>query len=431
MPRPRTGGIRVARLAAGRVAYYARFSDQYGKRREECVGYDLTDAQAEAELQARLEAVSEETYVPPERREPNQAASLDSFLDLTSDWLNEQGVEWDDDGRFVAFADRVRPPREGYGLSESTQRDLFWRCQNHLRPFFRDYQPREIDARLIDRYRNDRLAAGLSASSINKTINTLAAILDLAEDYALLGERGNPAHGKRRKAKETKVERDRRRLRSWADYDPLMVLLEAARDLDKNSSRYPNLGRLPMIATYFLAGPRTTELTLADRRDLDLLRATLDIGRKTPAGLRGVFLVPYLLDIVAEWFERSPFQDPSMPLYPTYAGNRRNGNNVRSRIFRPCIRRAQQILTEAHNAGKPRLRPDGTPVELPKRIVPYSGRRTAVSFMVEAGWDIGTIQEQIGHTDSHLTMSIYRQRRHRPKDPRVVALMKDPRVLAT
>ena len=62
--------------------------------------------------------------------------------------------------------------------------------------------------------------------------------------------------------------------------------------------------------------------------------------------------------------------------------------------------------------------------------MPYSGRRTAVTFMVEAGWDIGTIQEQIGHTDSRLTMNIYRQRRHRPKDPRVVELMQDPRVLA-
>jgi integrase len=220
-------------------------------------------------------------------------------------------------------------------------------------------------------------------------------------------------------------------LKSWTDYDPLMLLLEAARDLDQNSSHYPNLGRLPMIATYFLVGPRTTELTLADRRDLDLLRATLDIGRKTPAGLRGVFLIPYLLDIVAEWFQGAPFQDPSMPLYPTHTGNRRDGNSVRRRIFRPCIRRAHQILAEAREAGKPRLRPDGTPVELPDRIVPYSRRRTAVTFMVEAGWDIGTIQEQIGHTDSRLTMSIYRQRRYRPKDPRVVELMKDPRVLAT
>jgi len=120
-----------------------------------------------------------------------------------------------------------------------------------------------------------------------------------------------------------------------------------------------------------------------------------------------------------------------MPLYPTYAGNRRDGNNVRSRIFRPCIRRAHEILAEAREADKPRLRPDGTPIELPDRIVPCSGRRTAVTFMVETGWDIGTIQEQIGHTDSRLTMSIYRQRRRRPKDPRVVELMKDPRVLAT
>jgi hypothetical protein len=85
MPRPPTGGTRTAMLADGRVAHYARFTDQYGKRREECVGYDLTEAEVKIELRELLDAVREGTYVPPERREPNRAADMDTFLDVMSD----------------------------------------------------------------------------------------------------------------------------------------------------------------------------------------------------------------------------------------------------------------------------------------------------------------------------------------------------------
>ena len=44
-----------------------------------------------------------------------------------------------------------------------------------------------------------------------------------------------------------------------------------------------------------------------------------------------------------------------------------------------------------------------------------AGRRTAITFFLEAGKDPHYVQDLVGHEDSRTTMDIYRERRNFPR----------------
>jgi hypothetical protein len=124
----------------------------------------------------------------------------------------------------------------------------------HLLPFFASYPPSEIDLRLVERFKREKLkereeiraarAVGmplrelngqprrpLSNKSINKLLELLAQILADASE-SLFDERrraawSNPARGRRRRLKVS------RKPRSFLEADELESLIEAAGDLDR------------------------------------------------------------------------------------------------------------------------------------------------------------------------------------------------------
>jgi integrase len=53
----------------------------------------------------------------------------------------------------------------------------------------------------------------------------------------------------------------------------------------------------------------------------------------------------------------------------------------------------------------------------------HAGRRTAITWWAEAGYDERDVMLWVGHEDPALTMRLYRQARNRPRDPRVAAAM--------
>jgi integrase len=289
---------------------------------------------------------------------------------------------------------------------------------------------------LRDRQSGLRLRT-LSNDSINKTLRTLALILDEAEDAGWI-ER-NVARGRR-----TREPLERRPNRAALDVDEFLALIEAADQLDNRhrprtlerasqvrvlrddarldwkriaahvgvaptTAMYlyecnanadgPICGlRRAIIATLALAGPRVGEFCNLDNQDISLAKARFHIrDAKTDAGVRSVDIHPRLLDELTAYRASRATAAMDAPAFPTRAGTRRDRNNILSRVVQPVLARANELRT---GRGEP-------PILV--HVTPHTFRRTYITFMVVAGYDLPYIQAQVGHMNPTTTLAIYAQ----------------------
>ena len=164
--------------------------------------------------------------------------------------------------------------------------------------------------------------------------------------------------------------------------------------------------RRPLIATLGLAGPRVTELCQLDNRDIDLAKARFYIDdAKTEAGVRSVDIHHRLLDELTGYWSQRASSAPGAPAFPTRTGCRRNKDNVRLRILAPAVARANAVRAQR---GEPPIR---------AHVTPHTLRRTYITFMIAAGYDLPYVQAQVGHSDPAVTLAVYAQvMRRRDRD---------------
>lgn len=136
--------------------------------------------------------------------------------------------------------------------------------------------------------------------------------------------------------------------------------------------------------------------------------------------LREVVIVAGLRDFLLEYKARTRWPGRDDYLVPTAKGKRRTKDSVRQRILNPTIARAAELADERE-----------LPQAFPETLGTHAGKRTAASYLIEAGYDIGWVMDQLGHADGRLTMAVYRQTRRRRKDPRVRELVWSPELEAT
>lgn len=317
----------------------------------------------------------------PSSIEPQDAPTFAEFADV---WLAHQAAEGG---------------RSGGGLAPRSAEDLEWRLLKHLVPAFGARGIGDIRVADVDAYRLAKVSEGpLSPSSVNKTLSTLAAILDLACDYDLI-ER-NPAVGRRRRLRVA------RPTRSWLDRaEHICALVDAAEALDERdvtTRRY----RRPLLATLTFAGLRISEALALRWSDLDLERGTIAVrAAKTNAGVRSVNMLPVLLA------ELNAYQAEGMPphaglVFPTRSGRQLGASNVRKRVLAAAVRLANRDLARA--ARDP----------LPAGLTPHALRRTFASLLFAIGEAPPYVMAQLGHTSPQLTLSVYaRQMDRRDGEP--------------
>lgn len=156
--------------------------------------------------------------------------------------------------------------------------------------------------------------------------------------------------------------------------------------------------RRAIIATLGLAGPRVGELCLLDNQDVNLARSRFSIrDSKTEAGVRLVDVHPALLDELSSYFAGRPPAPMDAPAFPTRAGTRRDRSNVLQRVVQPVVGRANAIRAER----------DEPPILA--HVTPHTFRRTYITVMVAAGYDLPYVQAQVGHVDPTTTLAIYAQ----------------------
>ncbi|HEY4451806.1 MAG TPA: site-specific integrase [Solirubrobacteraceae bacterium] len=389
------GQVVERRWRRGR-GYALRFN-AYGERQYLTLGMQSegwTRKRAETELANVLADVRRGTWIPPNRNKRTRP---------------EQG-EGPNEPTFHEFASAWHADRKGEITTRGHEHEE-WALRCHLLPYFANWRLSEIDIPAVDDYRRYKIKQGeqraaaiatgkptrgengcvlkpLSPASINKAINVLHAILELAVEYGHITS--NPAAGRRRRLKlpaQRGVHLD--------TAEQIQALLDAAGALDHDTRR-PTRDRRVIIATLVLAGPRAHELCNLLWRDVDLANGRIHVGHsKTQAGLREIPLLPLLRDELAAHRASSYRSGPDDPVFPTGTGGHRDKDNLRNRILAPALIRADELLLEREQ----------TP--LPAGVTPHKLRHTFASILVALGWDPASVMAALGHADPRLTLRVY------------------------
>jgi len=385
MPRQATGQVVVDERRRS-PTYGLRFR-AYGRREYVTLGTaedGWTQAKAQTELENVLADVRRGIWRPPAIEVVQAPREVPTFHVFASEWFERQTVEGG---------------RRGGGLSDAGRADLQWRLSNHLLPAFASRRLDQITVEDVDRYRLGKVREGkLNATSINKSLATLAAILEAAVEYELIDR--NPAHGRRRRLPAVAPRR------SWLDRaEHIAVLLDAAGQLDK-TARACRGQRRALLATLTFAGLRIGEALSLRWLDIDLARGTITVrSAKTDAGVRVVDILPVLRDELGA-YRASLDPTPNALVFATTTGRRQGATNVRRRVLAKAIEQANEQL--AKNEAEP----------LPEGLTPHSLRRTFASLLFAIGEAPPYVMAQMGHTTASLTLAIYaRQMNRRDGEP--------------
>jgi integrase len=166
--------------------------------------------------------------------------------------------------------------------------------------------------------------------------------------------------------------------------------------------------------TLGLAGLRVGELCQLDNQDMNLAKARLHIAdAKTQAGVRSVDIHPRLLDQLSTYRATRPDVRGDQPAFPTRTGTRRDRSNILTRVITPAVARANELRALR---GEPPIR---------THVTPHTLRRSYISYMVAAGYDLPYIQAQVGHRDPTTTLAIYAQVIARPDRDQLRAEIRD------
>ena len=385
MARPATGQVIVDKRRRS-PTFGLRFR-AYGRREYLALGTAAegwTRAKAQTELQNILADVRRGIWRPPIVEVVPAPREMPTFHAFASEWFERQTLEGG---------------RRGSGLSAAGRDDLQWRLSSHLLPAFASRRLDQITVEDVDRYRLAKVREGnLGATSINKTLTTLAAILETAVEYELIDR--NPARGRRRRLPTVAPQR------SWLDRaDHIVALLDGAGKLD-SGARVCRGQRRALLATLTFAGLRLGEAQALRWRDVDLARSTITVkAAKTDAGVRTVNLLPILRDELGDYRARlDPASDALV--FCTTTGRRLGATNIRRRVLDKAVAHANVKL--AADGFEP----------LPDGLTPHSLRRTFASLLYALGETPPYVMAQMGHTTANVTLAIYaRQMDRRDGEP--------------
>ena len=277
------------------------------------IGYELTPEQVARVLRDIQHDVEHGTWRPPAQIAAAAVVRDDNptFHAFSSDWLADQRSE-EYEPRTIEFFQwalthllgrLARPTGRGtWSLADIQMRDL---TLDHV-DAYRKAKLLELWPRAetpLEYMRKGKLVRGkvgaragkkrLSACSVNRTIEVLALICEVGLDRRFYP--GNPAAGKRRKAKTAK----RDPVGSWLDYDQCVAMLDAAHLLDtvpyktlreRYGDRTPrvrglNQGRRGLLASMYLSGDRVSESCGLQRLHVSWEGASLRVAdAKTETG---------------------------------------------------------------------------------------------------------------------------------------------------
>jgi integrase len=377
MARKATGSIVERVTQDGRVTRALRFS-AYGKRRFVKLGA-VTPQEAAKNLEHVLADVERGLWQPERQPVAEVVKEVPTFHAYSEQWWTLHGCD---------------------RLAENTQTDYRWRLECHLLPFFAEMPLDRITIDEVDRYKAEKLNDGvLDESSINKTLTTLGAVLQMAVSRKLTSE--NPV-------KETNVKlREKTKQRTYLEYaEQIEAMVEAAGQLDAEAAaieeqRRPEarrtVERRAIVSTLLYSGIRINELCSLKWNEVNLADGRLSVGSKTEAGYRSIRLRGALREELAVVKARAVHAGLTDYVFATSTGKAPSVDNVRNRVVKKTAQRARENMA----AEGVMLFPDG--------ITPHSLRRTFASLLAAVGESPVTAMREMGHTKAEFTLRVYAQ----------------------
>jgi integrase len=222
----------------------------------------------------------------------------------------------------------------------------------------------------------------------------------------------NPAKGRKRRAKSSKVNR------SYLTSDQVQVLLDAAEQLDEDHRQRPQFDaghRKAMVATLTFAGLRIGELSALKWRDVDLASGKLHVRQsKTDAGVRVVDLAGHVQESLAELKTRTEYAEPEHYVFSTKKGNRTRHSTIRGRVWTETDKDGE-VVTKRRGVFHPSVELANRLIEenelqverLPEDLTPHGLRRTFAGLLFEVGANVPYVMAQMGHEDPRVTLGIY------------------------
>lgn len=404
MARPTRGAILEHEGKDGKVYRSLRFSA--GSKRYRVPLGPVSATEAESTLRHTLADVERGVWKPPVAIEaPAEPSPVPSFHTFAEEWWTRNSEQF----------------------APKTREDYDWRLNRHLVPYFGEMRLDAISYDTVERYIAAKVAEGeeirkaaadgkpimeeitdrlgrtfvrpsqaCGPRAINMTLVLLGSILERAVERELIDR--NPARGKDRRVRE------RAPTRPQLDAaGQIAALLEAASDLDHNAQEQAkHIERRTMLATLVFAGLRIGELQHLRWRDVDLATGWLRVGdSKTDAGRRRVKIRGALRDELLR-IRRSQATDEFV--FPTARGGETSATNLRNRVLKPAVKRANERLAAA----------DQPP--LPDKLTPHSLRRTFASVLYALGETPPVVMQELGHSDPGLALKVYAQSMRRGED---------------
>jgi integrase len=360
MARPSTGQIIERRSKNGRT-FGIRF--RAGGKRHYMTTSATTHEEAERALRHVLSDVERGIWKPPKSEPAAQASQeVPTFWTFAEQWYARHALE----------------------VQERTREHWLWALDNHI-VWFGRHPLDAITAELVDTYKAEKLASGLSPESVNKTLRLLARIMDEAIEYGHVATT-NPARGRNRRLR---VKSPRR---IWLELDEIRSLLDAAGDYRRE------------LATLILAGLRISELGGLRWRAIDLAKGTLTVEEsKTEAGEgRRIDLTPLLREELTLHRAEHPEARPDDLVFPTRSGRPRDRSNSRGRLG-----------TILKRANAKRAERDLPPIA---HVTNHTLRRTFASLMYEADAQPTDVMAAMGHKSAKLALEVYARKMARDRD---------------
>jgi integrase len=276
-----------------------------------------------------------------------------TFREFAAEWRETSDVRW---------RDRTR---------EYTDWAL-----THLLPTFGDTRVSMITARDVRRYVAEKRGT-LSASSVNKTLDILGAVLAMAaKDGIYVGD--NPARDA-----DIRLKGDRRPGR-WLEPEQVAPLLAAAGE------------NRALLVTAILRGLRSGELCALRYGDVNLATGQLIVREsKTTAGVRRFRMTPQLLGELKAHKARGSNTAHDDLVFTTSRGTPQTQGNFRRRVLPAAIKAANRQIVKA----------GGAPIS--ETLTPHSLRHTCRSLLLAAGMPVPRVMKQLGHTSEKTTLGIY------------------------
>ena len=449
------GQIREYRSPTGVLTYTLRVRLS-GRRVNIRLGSELEGWNrplAERSLQQTLREIKAGVWRPPvEDPDPEEADPV--FHEFATFWIDRQTV----------------------GAAPSTVRNYSHILSRYLLPEFKDQRLTEITHEAVRRWRDrlrqeaDRLQVAkengvtlldrrgeairpFGASTINEALRLLGQILERAVESEHYAVQRNPVKGRTGLRMKKRGGSPRRHLEA----DEVLSLIQAADTVDAGvtprslvradrarelraqgltwSQVADDLGcaeataiylsrvrpnrraprrRRAMIVVLALTGVRASELTTLMWGRVDHTHGRLVIAdSKTEAGIREIYLSPFVREELALYRASLPHPPPPSELVFTVRGG---GGGDRFNLGRR-LKHLADVANETRDAEG--LAP------MPADITPRTFRRTFITLSFQAGKDLPFVQSQVGHLKWQTTLEIYTQQSGRSIDPSIRSLLEE------